>query len=313
MMVSPKVSVIVPNYNHASYLRRRLESIVNQTFQDFELILLDDCSTDDSLTILNEYLQHPKIGAFEFSKKNSGSTFAQWNKGVNLAKGKYVWIAESDDYCEPDFLQILISNMEKNEEVGLAYSISRIVDEIGNESTFLQSSFQPDVDSFSFFNKSFVGNGKQLLKDAMYSMNIVPNASAVVFKRNLYLKIGGADESMKLYGDWLLWSKMLVDTQYYFHADAPLNSFRVHTETVRSKEGYAFQTILDYGKVALFIKKTFPDMNAILFDKLLYVFEKHVRENKLKAEDRSKMFELLKKFNKLARFHVFKNKIKKIF
>jgi glycosyltransferase involved in cell wall biosynthesis len=56
-----KVSVIVPNYNHAKYLPRRLDSIFNQTFQDFEVILLDDCSTDNSLSIPGEYVKHPKV------------------------------------------------------------------------------------------------------------------------------------------------------------------------------------------------------------------------------------------------------------
>ena len=77
----PRVSVIVPNYNHARFLPKRIESILNQTFQDFELILLDDCSTDDSRSILSSYASDPRV-TIEFNKVNSGSTFKQWNKGV---------------------------------------------------------------------------------------------------------------------------------------------------------------------------------------------------------------------------------------
>ncbi|HVB58282.1 MAG TPA: glycosyltransferase family 2 protein, partial [Candidatus Acidoferrales bacterium] len=94
----PTVSVIVPNYNHARFLRKRIDSVLQQTFQDFELILLDDCSTDDSRSILSSYAGDPRI-RIEFNDANSGSTFKQWNKGVRLARGKYVWIAESDDYA----------------------------------------------------------------------------------------------------------------------------------------------------------------------------------------------------------------------
>jgi len=91
----PAVSVIVPNYNHARFLRRRVETILAQTFQDFELILLDDCSTDDSRSVLRQYSSDPRV-RLEFNEVNSGSTFKQWNKGVRLAQGKYIWIAESD-------------------------------------------------------------------------------------------------------------------------------------------------------------------------------------------------------------------------
>ena len=96
----PAVSVIVPNYNHARFLRRRIDTILGQTFLDFELILLDDCSTDNSRDILTAYADDSRV-RIEFNATNSGSTFKQWNKGVRLGKGKYVRIAESDDYADP--------------------------------------------------------------------------------------------------------------------------------------------------------------------------------------------------------------------
>ena len=101
----PLVSIIVPNYNHATYLRERLDSIFSQTFQDFEVILLDDSSSDLSQMVLEEYAKHPKVSHFIINEKNSGSPFKQWKKGINLSQGEYIWIAESDDYCKPDFLE----------------------------------------------------------------------------------------------------------------------------------------------------------------------------------------------------------------
>src|ERR1700686_241166 len=103
----PKVSIIIPNYNHARYLRKRMDSVLGQTFQNFELILLDDCSTDESRSILLEYATDPRV-RIDFNEKNSGSTFRQWNKGVRLAHGEYVWIAESDDYADPHLLERLV-------------------------------------------------------------------------------------------------------------------------------------------------------------------------------------------------------------
>src|SRR5579862_3200293 len=116
----PKVSVIVPNYNHAKYLRRRVESILEQTFQDFELILLDDCSTDESRSILSSYAGDPRV-KIEFNTANSGSTFKQWNRGARLANGKYLWIAESDDYADKRLLERLTEVLEADPKITFAY------------------------------------------------------------------------------------------------------------------------------------------------------------------------------------------------
>ena len=107
----PKVSIIVPNYNHGAYLRKRIDSVLNQTFQDFELILLDDCSTDNSVDILESYNTEARISHIEINKKNPGKPFQQWVRGIELAKGKYIWIAESDDYADNDFLEKTVAQL----------------------------------------------------------------------------------------------------------------------------------------------------------------------------------------------------------
>ena len=76
----PNVSVIIPNYNHALYLQVRLDSVFNQTYQDFEVIILDDCSTDNSREIIEKYANNPKTSHIIFNDVNSGSTIKQWEK-----------------------------------------------------------------------------------------------------------------------------------------------------------------------------------------------------------------------------------------
>ncbi|MEJ7913050.1 MAG: glycosyltransferase family 2 protein, partial [Chitinophagaceae bacterium] len=76
------VSVIIPNYNHAEYLHQRIQSVLDQTWPHFEIIILDDCSTDNSKQIIEEYRYHDKVGAIIFNPVNSGSTFKQWIKGI---------------------------------------------------------------------------------------------------------------------------------------------------------------------------------------------------------------------------------------
>ncbi|WP_019038862.1 glycosyltransferase family 2 protein [Psychroflexus tropicus] len=102
--MNPLVSIILPSYNHKEYLKERLDSILNQTFQNFELIMLDDASTDGSQEFLKAYKDHPKVAHSVFNEINTGSPFKQWQRGLELAKGEYVWIAESDDACELNFL-----------------------------------------------------------------------------------------------------------------------------------------------------------------------------------------------------------------
>jgi glycosyltransferase involved in cell wall biosynthesis len=113
VMKKPKVSIILPCYNHENYLKERLDSIFNQTYQNFEVIILDDASTDGSQDLLIEYKKHVKVSHHIINTKNSGSPFLQWQKGLELAIGDYVWIAESDDSCDINFLK---SNLEKIEQ-----------------------------------------------------------------------------------------------------------------------------------------------------------------------------------------------------
>lgn len=224
----PAVSVIVPNYNHAPFLRQRIDTILAQTYQDFELILLDDSSTDDSRAILSEYAEDPRV-RLEFNGANSGSPFKQWNKGVRLARGKYIWIAESDDYADPQFLARLAPLLESDPAIGFAYCRSwRVTDQgtIGFADYNL-----PDPDRWT---GDFCVDGKELLRRYFALITPVPNASAVVFRKQLFEQVGCADESLRLCGDWKLWAAMALAGKVAY-SSAPMNYFRYHGNNARSR------------------------------------------------------------------------------
>src|SRR6056297_3125162 len=107
----PRVSVIVPNYNHAPYLGRRLRSVFGQTFGDLEAIVLDDASTDDSLAVIAGFEADPRVRVVP-NETNTGNTFRQWNKGAALARGEYLWFAESDDDADPRLLERLVGMLD---------------------------------------------------------------------------------------------------------------------------------------------------------------------------------------------------------
>jgi glycosyltransferase involved in cell wall biosynthesis len=226
----PKVSVIVPNYNHARFLRQRLDSIVGQTFQDFELILLDDCSTDDSQSILREYAADPRV-RMAFNEKNSGSTFSQWNKGVGLARGEYVWIAESDDYADERLVERLVRALDADPEVTFAYCRSWQISEDGQQNGFIESCFR-FLDA-NRWTADFLADGREECRTSFVCTNPVQNASAVVFRKVIFGRVGGADENLRLCGDWKLWAAMAFEGKIAYVGE-PLNYHRNHSESVRS-------------------------------------------------------------------------------
>jgi hypothetical protein len=226
-----KVSVIIPNYNHARFLRRRIESVLRQTYQDFEVILLDDCSIDESQSILSDYADDPRV-RIEFNSVNSGSTFKQWNKGVRLARGEYVWIAESDDYADERLLERLVPLLDSDASSVLAYCRSWQVSADGQISGFLDS-HHTDLDPRRW-TADFLVDGREECQNYLVQRNTISNASAVLFRREVYLHVGGADESLVLCGDWKLWAAMALTGKIAYLGE-PLNYYRFHDTSVRAK------------------------------------------------------------------------------
>jgi glycosyltransferase involved in cell wall biosynthesis len=232
-MATTKVSVIVPNYNHAKYLPERLDSILNQTFKDFELIVLDDCSSDQSREVILDYQQkHPWIQTV-FNNENSGSTFAQWNKGATLARGDYLWIAESDDAAHPELLSTLVPLLEAHPNVGIAFAQSMLIDAEGREMHSFLEHYQFVYQS-DRWERDFLGKGATECAEYLMYHNTIPNASGALFRKSAYWAAGGAEPGWKLNGDWFFYVKVLLQSDLAFVAQH-LNFFRMHTQTQRQK------------------------------------------------------------------------------
>lgn len=221
--MAPYVSVIVPNYNHSTFLEDRIQSILNQSFQDFELILLDDCSTDQSLEILCKYSSHPKVSHFIVNEENSGSNYKQWNLGVSLAKGQLIWIAESDDTSELNFLENL-APVFADKNIVLAYSQSNRMDSEGliDGDWF----FQTDMLNKPLFDTNFKMKGIDFIQNYLIKKNVIPNASAVLFRKSSFELVQGAREDVKYCADWLFWLDILVRDGEVYYTPEKLNNFR---------------------------------------------------------------------------------------
>lgn len=222
----PSVSIIVPNYNHLRFLPQRLETIFNQTFQDFEVILLDDCSTDNSWEYLSQFANHPKVSHCIRNEVNSGSPFKQWKKGWDLAKYNWIWIAESDDYSELDFLERLV--LQIDDEVSLIFVKSEFVDENGGALFF--NGIKHEIKSYNLGENPIRRKGTQFISDFLVYRNYLLNASAVLFRNPKTFPEGAL--FMKYAGDWFFWLSILgfLDVIYL---PRPRNFFRFHSGTTR--------------------------------------------------------------------------------
>lgn len=227
-MSEPLVSVIVPNYNHSSYLVSRIDSILAQEFSDFELILLDDCSTDNSRDILLKYQNDSRVTHIIFNEQNSGTTFKQWDKGLLLARGKYIWIAESDDFAESNFLAETVAALEENPDVVLAYTGSQMVDAEGKNITLDWDKFPGNLPvRTKFLSRDF------LLRNMLWGTSVY-NASMVLFRKECYAKVNCSYKEFRYCGDWFFWVEICRQGNV-IRVNRKLNYFRQHDNKVSPK------------------------------------------------------------------------------
>lgn len=233
----PLVSVIVPNYNHGPFLRERLESIYAQTYTNIQVILLDDLSTDDSRSILSEFAsQHADNTQCVFNEINSGGVFHQWKKGLKLARGELVWIAESDDYCSPNFLAENVRNFS-NEAVMLSYSRSLFVTGVPPRTCWSTEEYLSFLGA-DFWLQPFTKSAHWLVNNCFALKNIVPNVSSAVFRnpRDMALMEDEAWTRMKVCGDWVFYLN-LVRGGLVSYTPQATNYYRQHDNntSVRSQ------------------------------------------------------------------------------
>ncbi len=223
-----KLSVIVPNYNYARYLDARLGSILNQTFQDFEIIILDDMSTDESNKVIEKYRNHPKVSHILYNEKNTAKPCKQWHKGWKLAKGEYVWIAEADDLAMPTLLEKAVKYLDAEKDAVLFFCGSYQNNEAGEfvVDTFAKRSvpkFKPKKG-----RDYYLFDGKFYREHYLAYSNTIYNASGAVFRKD------ATDEADWKYacdcfslGDWALWSRLTYKGKVII-AEERLNCFRMH-------------------------------------------------------------------------------------
>ena len=293
------VSVIIPNYNHANYLKRRIDSVLNQTYSDFEIILLDDCSSDNS----KEF--HPKVSHVIINKNNTGSPFIQWKKGFELAKGEFIWIAESDDWCESSLLETLVNPLIEDNSLSLSFCQSLLVDESSNiiyktENKLLEEKLA----------------GRDFVVSQMFGDTVLVNAGMAVFRKSVLQKIDEKYKEMRGAGDWMFWVQIALQGNVFISGKY-LNYFMRHVGTVSSKTVISGQDIDEGNEIFLYVLKntnpTFLEIKYSIVQRLNIYFQQkgHYVNKQIEKDSLNKIFLLHPISKSLYKKMKLKRKLKK--
>ncbi|MGC6430412.1 MAG: glycosyltransferase family 2 protein [Jejuia sp.] len=155
MCTNKSVSIITPTYNSSRFIIDTIESVVNQTYPDWELIIIDDASTDSTIKIIEEHLQYYSNIKLLKNLTNKGAAFTR-NRGIEIAKGNYIAFLDGDDIWKPHKLEVQIAFMEKH-KLAVCYSSYDLMDEHGNslEKTVMALS---RLSYTKFLKSNYIGN-----------------------------------------------------------------------------------------------------------------------------------------------------------
>jgi len=247
----PKVSVCIPTYNYAHFLKDAIDSVLAQTYRDFELLIIDNCSTDDTEEVAARYaLVDDRISYF-CNESNIGLT-GNLNRCLEYATGEYVKILCADDLIEPDCIEKSVRILDDNANVALVYCTRQLV----------TINLQP-IGTLSYADDNVIVGGSEVINACLLQGNIIGEPTAVLFRKSCAKR--GFDPRYRQYVDLEMWLYILEQGTFAYIADI-LCKFRQHDgqgthNNIRSLEFYddAFLMFSDYfGKsyvTATFVQK----------------------------------------------------------
>ncbi len=292
----PKISIIIPVYKVEKQLPRCLNSLRSQTFTDFEAILIDDCSPDNSGTICEEYAKQDARFIVIRAEKNGGASVAR-NLGLKKAKGEYISFVDSDDYVAPDYLKTLLDTLIENQadisQCGYCEGVDDIVPEITNEQVTIS-----EYDKMQVFGALY-GNGDRylfsfILWNKLYKAEILKGISFVE---------GLRCEDVIFISQAVCKASKIVDcnkTLYYYcrHSDSVMGLMQ------KDKKDMIKSHILAYRKVAEYAQNEAEYFQTLSNARLAIYYVSAIKAKMLKGD--KQLREMLKEDKK--RFKFSKNK-----
>lgn len=229
-----RVSVVIPNYNYGRYLEARIESAVKQSYPVYELIILDDRSSDNSHQLIEAFVENSTIDCkVIYNEVNSGNPFQQWLAGVKQARGDLLWIAEADDLANAGFLAEVQKPFE-DASVVMSYCQSKQINSEGHLIADNYLDYASDISS-NRWTVSYVENGFKEISDCLAIKNTIPNVSAVLFRLDALSSVLEASidkiAAYRVAGDWLTYIYVLEKGKIAY-SPLSLNYHRRHDDSV---------------------------------------------------------------------------------
>lgn len=232
----PRISVVVPSFNYARYMKQRLVSIFAQNHPVLEIVVLDDASSDDSVEVARATAaEWDRSVRMIVSPRNSGSVFRQWQRAANEARGDWIWIAEADDAADPRLLERLTRALEGADGAVMAFCDSSSVD---NEGTLVADSYKPyyATTAGSLLDQDGLHDGPAFVQSCLSERNLILNVSSVLFRRTALkaalARCGEALFAFRMAGDWRLYIEMLREPGARIaYVAEPLNIHRRHGDS----------------------------------------------------------------------------------
>lgn len=191
----PKISVFIPAYNAGPFVAQAIESVLAQSYSNYELIVIDDGSTDNTIKVLEKYQSHQKVKIYQ-NKKNMGMA-PTWNIGLKLCRGELIAKLDADDFYEPTFLETMVGFSQNHQQVGLIFSGVKLLYPDGRS--------EPEMSSM----RSWVREPQDFLP-TLLQLCIIRSPSVCV-RRDCYKKLGGFIEDMYIHADWEMWVRIAAN------------------------------------------------------------------------------------------------------
>ena len=207
---NPLVTVYVANHNYGRYLEQAIKSVLDQTLQDFELIVIDDGSTDNSRAIIEKYSDHPKI--LTILQQNQGLTVTN-NIAMRAATGRYIMRLDADDYLDEHALQVLSGILQRNKDVGLVFPDYFLIDEGGEVRDVVR--------------RHDFGEATLLDQPA--------HGACTMIRRSCLIELGGYDETISMQDGYDLWIRF-IEHYGIRNVNLPLFYYRQHEGSLSRAE-----------------------------------------------------------------------------
>ncbi len=216
----PKVSVIIPTYNYGKYIEKAIDSVFAQTYRDFEIIVVDDGSTDNTREII-ETRYKDKVRYFY--QKNKGAPAAR-NKGIKESRGEYLAFLDADDWFAPENLKYKVKVLDNNTDIGWIYSDWYYIDEKGEI-------IDKASNRYSFHDRKLEGD----ISSELFSGGNYITTDSVLLRKQCFEKVGGFDEILPAFQDYELWLRVSLCFEVNFINEV-LVYYLVHPNSISSQK-----------------------------------------------------------------------------